>query len=65
MGTEWFSHFRDFVFCAVHGRLTFVGNAASAPFPSFVVYLGKDRPKFYRSFATLGDIWIRVDPDRS
>ena len=59
--TEWFSRFRDFPFCAVRGRLTFVGNEDSAPFPSVLVYLGKHRPKFYRTFAKSGDMWIRVD----
>lgn len=58
--TEWFSMFRDFAICFVRGRLKFSGHENSAPFPSAVVYLGKNRAGFCRAFEEIGDVWVRV-----
>lgn len=60
--TQWFKRLRDFVCCFIAGRLTFIGNEDPAPFPSVVVYAGKDIDKFYRTFADLGDVWRRIEP---
>jgi len=64
--TAWWARLRDFVWCNLEGRLTFVGNTDPAPFPSVVVYLdgeGNGLGPFYRAFAPLGDIWQRIEPD--
>ena len=61
--TEWFRRLREYVRCEVAGRLTFVGNADPAPFPSALFYLGDDIGKFYRAFVDLGDIWQLLNPD--
>ena len=58
--TQWFRQFRNYPVCFVEGKLTFVGNDNTAPFPSAVVYLGKDLDTFYRTFAPIGDIWQRI-----
>jgi hypothetical protein len=64
--TAWFRRMRNFIWCAVEGRLTFVGNKDSAPFPSAIVYLdgdGDERAAFCRAFAAFGDIWQLAEPD--
>ena len=58
--TEWFRMFRDFTVCFVSGRLSFSGHDNSAPFPSAVVYLGKNPAAFCAQFEEIGDIWARV-----
>ncbi len=58
--TEWFRMFRDFAVCFVNGRLKFSGHENSAPFPSALVYLGKNLPGFYLAMNGLGDVWARV-----
>ncbi len=57
--TEWFRLFRDFPICFLDGRLKFSGHENSAPFPSAVIYLGKDIDKFDTAFGDIGDVWIR------
>lgn len=59
--TQWWQTLRSYPACFVTGRLTFVGNEDSAPFPSVVFYLGENSKRFYEVFSDLGDIWIRVD----
>lgn len=61
--TAWFARLRDYPVCFITGRLTFIGNDDPAPFPSAVFYLGDDIGGFYRAFASLGDIWQRLEPD--
>jgi len=58
--TRWFARLRDFPWCAVRGRLTFLGGANAAPFPSTLHYLGPDAAAFVRSFRVFGDVWQRV-----
>ena len=41
------------------GRLTFVGNEESAPFPSMVVYFGVNHSRFERVFGAHGSLWRR------
>jgi hypothetical protein len=57
--TEWFRTLRDYPICFIAGRLTFVGNDASAPFPSALFYLGDDPDAFEAAFDGLGDVWVR------
>jgi hypothetical protein len=57
--TRWWSLLRNYPVCFVRGRLTFGGNSNSAPFPSAVFYLGEDLPRFYHTFGSLGDCWLR------
>jgi ParB-like chromosome segregation protein Spo0J len=60
--TQWWLQLRDFPVCFVTGRLKFVGNVESAPFPSAVFYLGEHIGKFYRAFDEVGDCWQRMMP---
>lgn len=57
--TEWFRMFRDFAVCFVNGRLKFSGCDNSAPFPSALVYLGKNIDGFCAAFEGVGDVWTR------
>jgi len=62
--TQWFKRLQDYCWCAVEGRLRFVGNDDSAaPFPSSIFYLGEDIGAFYRSFAHIGSIYQRLEPE--
>lgn len=62
--TLWFQsamrHARAIVF--VLGRITFIGEADGAPFPSALVYLGDGRnaSKFRGAFGDLGELTIKV-----
>lgn len=56
--TDWFTPLFCYPICFVHGRLTFSGYAAGAPFPSVVVYFGADLPRFAQVFAPLGPIML-------
>lgn len=56
--TDWFHKLRRFPRCFLFGRLQFSGHDNSAPFPSMVVYLGKNSERFYKVFAELGDIYV-------
>ena len=58
--TRWMHLLRDYLRCEVRGRLIFGGNTGPAPFPSVVVYLGRDRAAFIDAFSDIGDIWERV-----
>jgi DNA N-6-adenine-methyltransferase (Dam)/Protein of unknown function (DUF3102) len=62
--TVWFRALRDYPACFIAGRLTFVGNDASAPFPSAVFYLGDDPDAFEAAFDGLGDVWVRRSAPR-
>lgn len=63
--TDWFDCLIDgFKFhCFVHGRLTFIGNTESAPFPSAIVYLGNDWANFYSTFRSFGRIVQETNPE--
>lgn len=54
--TRWFQRFRGFPRCFISGRLKFSGQENAAPFPSMVVYLGKDLDRFALEFAPLGAV---------
>lgn len=58
--TQWWERLRNYHVCLVSGRLKFIGNNDSAPFPSAVFYLGRDIESFVHAFEELGDIWHRV-----
>jgi len=62
--TQWWNALtaRYCLVCFVSGRLTFIGNEESAPFPSAVVYLNPSndntaRLRFYDVFSQFGRIW--------
>lgn len=54
--TAWFQPLFDYPICFVRGRLKFSGAENSAPFPSAIVYLGKDYDNFNDWFHTIGRI---------
>jgi len=55
--TQWFRRLREYPRCFVWGRLHFSDNEVGAPFPSMVVYLGKNVPAFISAFGDIGDIY--------
>lgn len=59
--TEWFHHLRDYPRCFVKGRLSFSDNENPAPFPSMVVYLGRDVEGFVQVFGDMGDVFARTN----
>jgi site-specific DNA-methyltransferase (adenine-specific) len=56
--TEWFRKFTGCVVVFVSGRLHFSNSENAAPFPSALVYLGKDKQKFKEAFAEIGRAWV-------
>lgn len=58
--TEWCKLLRDFPRCFLYGRLKFSHYDNSAPFPSMLVYLGHNLPKFIGATKKLGDVFIRA-----
>jgi len=54
--TQWFQVLYDYYLCMVKGRLTFGDSEYNAPFPSVVVYVGKQPWKFSMVFGQLGRI---------
>ncbi len=57
--TDWWRMMRDQTVCFIDGRLKFSGMENSAPFPSAIIYFGKDLRAFNTAFGDMGDIWIR------
>lgn len=55
--THWFRRLKKYSRCFVWGRLKFSGHKNSAPFPSMVVYLGKNIRTFTIKFKDMGDIY--------
>lgn len=55
--TKWFRRLSPFPKCFLQGRLRFSGSKQSAPFPSMLVYLGKQPEKFAEVFADVGDTY--------
>lgn len=58
--TEWWRRFEDFAVCFVNGRLKFSGHENSAPFPSALVYIGKNVKQFRKAFEDIGSVWMRL-----
>jgi len=58
--TEWFRNLGAYPRCFIWGRLKFSEYENSAPFPSMVVYLGKNMGGFVEIFRDMGDIYARV-----
>lgn len=54
--TKWFDKLHGLDVCFVRGRLTFVNNGASAPFPSALVYLGNRSDDFCNHFSAIGSV---------
>ena len=58
--TAWFRRLDAYPRCFVSGRLRFANADHPAPFPSAIVYLGPNVERFYRAFADLGGIFVRI-----
>ncbi len=56
--TQWFRRawYTSEIRCFWHGRITFVGAQAPAPFPSALFYWGTRRHKFHKAFFDAGII---------
>lgn len=54
--TGWWAKLRGYAVCFVRGRLKFSGAENSAPFPSALVYLGRDIDGFLDAFGEVGEI---------
>jgi len=61
--TQWFRRLRAYPRCFLWGRLRFVNQENSAPFPSMAVYLGLHLASFIRSFADIGDTYTLTNDD--
>jgi Protein of unknown function (DUF3102)/DNA N-6-adenine-methyltransferase (Dam) len=59
--TEWFRRLDPFPRCFVYGRLTFANAEHPAPFPSAIVYLGRNVARFIEVFEQVGSIFVRLD----
>lgn len=59
--TSWFTRISCYRRCFIRGRLKFGDNPQSAPFPSMVVYFGKRPNAFAAAFASLGDVYQRIE----
>ena len=55
--TEWFQRMKNYPRCFIWGRLKFGDSGNSAPFPSMVVYLGKNIKGFVQIFSGAGDMY--------
>lgn len=62
--TDWFDRLIDGYRpqCFVHGRLVFIGNDNSAPFPSAIVYLGDNLESFFHTFRSFGRVVQELHP---
>lgn len=56
--TAWWALLDPYPRCFIRGRLRFIGGAANAPFPSALVYLGEDLPKFIDACCGLGPVYV-------
>ena len=54
--TDWFWPLYNYPICFVHGRLNFSAHENSAPFPSALVYLGRDKEDFARHTRDMGRV---------
>jgi hypothetical protein len=63
--TDWFDRLIEGyrLHCFVHGRLVFIGNDNSAPFPSAIVYLGDNDRTFFDTFEGFGRIVQELHPE--
>ena len=52
--TQWFRDFDDMPACFITGRLKFSGAEDSAPFPSAVIYAGRNLERFANVFERKG-----------
>lgn len=61
--TQWFRRLRAYPRCFIWGRLRFVNQENSAPFPSMAVYLGGNLGAFLTSFSDIGDTYTLTNDD--
>lgn len=63
--TQWFRRLRAYPRCFIWGRLRFVNQENSAPFPSMAVYLGENLGAFLTSFSDIGDTYTLENGDNT
>lgn len=56
--TKAFRHLSSYPRLFIHGRLRFSESKNSAPFPSAVIYFGRDIDRFHTVFSPIGDLFI-------
>lgn len=59
--TRWFQPLYNFLICCIHGRLNYPQSPSATPFPSVIVYVGKNKERFVEVFRELGPILKRID----
>lgn len=62
--TAWFQPLWDHLLCFYRGRLKFSNATSSAPFPSVLVYFGRNRATFAQVFSEVGVIVSAMEPRR-
>lgn len=62
--TKWARRISAYPRCYIYGRLKFGGSVNSAPFPSMLVYLGRDFMRFLVFTEQLGDSYVRIKLER-
>ena len=56
---EWFKRIATYPICCIFGRLKFVNAKWPSPFPSMIIYMGKNIKKFAKIFSDIGDSYIK------
>jgi len=59
--TKWYQRMKNYPRCFIWGRLKFGESENSAPFPSMIIYLGKNIKRFIEIFSNIGDIYQRIE----
>lgn len=62
--TQWYKLLTEYPRCNIHGRLKFLNNknnGNSAPFPSVIFYLGRNKQRFESYFSPIGEILTPFD----
>ena len=54
--TKWFQTTNPTAICCIRGRIKFLGQKNSAPFPSLAIYFGQDFNRFNGVFSRIGNI---------
>lgn len=56
--TQWFREFAAMPVCFLHKRLNFSDAENGAPFPSAVIYAGRNLARFAQVFGTCGTVYV-------
>jgi len=59
--TRWFQPLYEFLICNIRGRLNYPQSSSATPFPSVIIYLGKNNTRFIDVFKKIGPILQRID----